>query len=370
MQAHAKPYPKATAPLEPESEACVLDSISGDTLQARLLEGVSRTFALTIPQLPEPLLRVVSNAYLLCRIVDTIEDEPALTPRQKRQFTAEFARVVAQQQSAETFSARLAPLLSSATIAAEHELIRHTPAVIQLTRSFTLPQQAALQRCVQIMAEGMADFQEMQGNHGLRDLPELDRYCYVVAGVVGEMLTDLFCDYSPAIGKHGKQLRELGVSFGQGLQMTNILKDLWEDRQRGACWLPEAVFREAGFELRDLRTGVYQESFGRALTRLIAIAHGHLHNAVTYTLLIPRQETGIRNFCCWAIGMAALTLRRINANKRFTAGDQVKISRTSVKAVIVASRLTAGNDRLLRLLFFLTGLGLPRPPDAIKKSFT
>jgi farnesyl-diphosphate farnesyltransferase len=44
-------------------------------LQDQLLPGVSRTFALTIPQLPDALRPVVTNAYLLCRTADTIEDE-------------------------------------------------------------------------------------------------------------------------------------------------------------------------------------------------------------------------------------------------------------------------------------------------------
>ena len=54
--------------------------------QGRFLEEVSRTFALTIPQLPPPLYIAVGNAYLLCRIADTIEDEPKLTPEQKQPF--------------------------------------------------------------------------------------------------------------------------------------------------------------------------------------------------------------------------------------------------------------------------------------------
>jgi len=44
--------------------------------QSDILERVSRTFALTIPQLPFDLSKVVANAYLLCRIADTIEDDP------------------------------------------------------------------------------------------------------------------------------------------------------------------------------------------------------------------------------------------------------------------------------------------------------
>src|SRR5699024_12069588 len=56
---------------------------SDEELQSYLLDHVSRTFALTIPELPPELAYVVSNAYLLCRIVDTVEDEPALSASQK-----------------------------------------------------------------------------------------------------------------------------------------------------------------------------------------------------------------------------------------------------------------------------------------------
>jgi phytoene/squalene synthetase len=39
--------------------------------------------------------------------------------------------------------------------------------------------------------------------------------------------------------RHHDQLLKLSTSFGQGLQMTNILKDIWDDAQRGVCWLPK-----------------------------------------------------------------------------------------------------------------------------------
>ncbi len=56
------------------------------------------------------------------------------------------------------------------------------------------------------------------------------------------MLTELFCEYSPALARNRAALQGIAVSFAQGLQMTNILKDVWEDRSRGACWLPQEVF--------------------------------------------------------------------------------------------------------------------------------
>ncbi len=51
------------------------------------------------------------------------------------------------------------------------------------------------------------------------------------------------------------------------------------------------------------------------------MAHAHLRNALSYTLLIPAHETGIRRFCLWAIGLAVLTLRKIAANPGFTSGS-------------------------------------------------
>ena len=114
------------------------------------------------------------------------------------------------------------------------------------------------------MSRGMAEFQRNATADGLDDLAQLDRYCYHVAGVVGEMLTELFCDYSSEIGERREELHALSVSFGQGLQMTNILKDVWEDHRRGACWLPRDIFRSAGFELRSLSAGQTDPGFVEA----------------------------------------------------------------------------------------------------------
>jgi len=334
-------------------------SIDDAQYQDHILQGVSRTFALTIPQLPETLRHVIGNAYLLCRITDTIEDDSALTNEQTRQLSDMFAEVVCGNASAEEFAHQLYPLLSAHTIPAEHDLIKNTPAVIRVTHSFNPVQRKALERCVRIMAKGMADYQETESLDGLKDLPAMNEYCYYVAGVVGEMLTELFCDYSEEINRHKPALMKLSVSFGQGLQMTNILKDIWDDRKRGACWLPQDIFLKNGFNLRDLRPGISDEKFQAGLAELLAVAKSHLQNALTYTSMIPPKEKGIRKFCLWAIGMAILTLNKINQHRDFSEGAQVKISRRSVKATIVTTSLFASHDWILELLFKLTSRNLP-----------
>jgi len=335
-------------------------SSSDNTLQNRLLQGVSRTFALTIPVLPAGLREPVSNGYLLCRIIDTIEDDTALNLQQKRDFSNQFTRVVLGEEPAENFARELAKILSDVTTPAEHELIQLTPAVIAITHSFNTQQREALSTCVRVMAEGMLHFQEKDTSAGLDDMAEMEHYCYVVAGVVGEMLSKLFCDYSPEIARHKQKMMALSIRFGQGLQMTNILKDIWDDNKRGACWLPQSIFKEHGFDLQNLTAGQQSVEFEHGLAQLIAIAHKQLNDALEYTLLIPRNETGIRNFCLWALGMAVLTIRKLNKHKDFNEGRQVKITRRSVKMTVLTSRIAVRHDQLLQGLMYLAGLGLPK----------
>lgn len=338
-----------------------IDSLDDDALQDYLLQGVSRTFALTIPQLPPRLARPVANAYLLCRIVDTIEDEISLDSRQKRGYCEKFAQVARGRYSPDRLSNDLAPLLSDATSPAEHELIKVMPRVLRITYGLDAEQADALAQCVEIMAQGMARFQDRDLSAGLATLEEMDSYCYYVAGVVGEMLTRLFCHYSPEIASRREAMMALAVSFGQGLQMTNILKDLWDDHGRGVCWLPQDVFdRHGGYPLAALEPGHNDPRFRAGYLALVAIAHGHLRNALRYTLLIPAHETGIREFCLWALGMAVLTLRKIARNPDFTESSQVKITRRAVKATILTSRILRSSDTGLKAAFALASRGLPQ----------
>src|SRR5512142_26019 len=178
-----------------------------DRYQREILADVSRTFALTIPQLPAALRGVVTNAYLLCRIADTIEDEPGLAFEQKQRFHALFIDVVDGAASPETFARELTPLITAS--AAERDLVGHTPLVLQMTRRYSPRQQAALSRCIAIMCEGMPRFQRGASLDGLADIGQMREYCDVVAGVVGGTLTELFCAYAPAMARHRDLMLDL-----------------------------------------------------------------------------------------------------------------------------------------------------------------
>jgi farnesyl-diphosphate farnesyltransferase len=336
--------------------------MSDAVYQEQILPHVSRTFALTIPQLPAALRIPVTNAYLLCRIADTIEDEPALSPAETLGFMQRFMAVLAGRGEPKTLGIELEKRLSDRTLVSERELVGNLERVINVTAALPPPQRAAIHRCVELMCYGMPHFQHTASLRGLPALSDLNDYCYYVAGVVGDMLTDLFCDYSAAIARRRAELTSLAMSFAQGLQMTNILKDVWEDRSHGACWLPQDVFSRHGVDLARVTAASNDPRFAAGMRELVGVAHGHLRNALEYTLLIPGNETGIRRFCLWALGLAVLTLQKINRNPDFTSGAQVKVSRRAVALTRISTDLALRSDWLLRGLFARAAHGLPFAP--------
>jgi farnesyl-diphosphate farnesyltransferase len=332
----------------------------GDAVyQDQVLPHVSRTFALTIPQLPAALRISVTNAYLLCRIADTIEDEPALSPTETLAYLQQFNTALAGLSAPGELAQALEKRLSDKSLPAERELVANMQRIINVTNGLSEPQRVAIRRCVELMCYGMPRFQSTASIKGLGRLTDLDEYCYYVAGVVGDMLTELFCAYSPDIAKNRTAMQAVAVSFAQGLQMTNILKDVWEDRSRGACWLPQEVFARHGVDLARVAPDPYDSRFAAGMRELVGLAHGHLRNALDYTLLVPSKEAGIRRFCLWAIGLAVLTLQKINRHPGFTAGVQVKVSRKAVAMTRISTDLALRNDWLLRRLFAFAARGLP-----------
>lgn len=327
----------------------VLAAPNALTFQRDMLRAVSRTFALTIPELPLPVRTAVGNAYLWCRIADTIEDAPALSVSEKHRLFEMIHEVLAGNDDGVSFARKASEAVRGDCTPGEFELVANTPLVLEVTRQLTPPQQAAIVRCVRIMATGMEQFQAQQDNGGLKTRKDLDAYCYCVAGVVGEMLTEFFCAYSEDIAAQGDELRALAVSFGEGLQLTNILKDVWDDRERSVCWLPADLFASQS-----------EDAFAAGIQSLVGVARGHLEDALRYVTLIPRSETGIRRFCLYALGMAILTLRNIHRNPHYRSADVIKINRRTVYGVVGVSRVLCGSNFLLRQAFAVTAHGLPK----------
>jgi phytoene/squalene synthetase len=295
---------------------------------------------------------------LLCRIADTIEDEPGLTARQKRQYENAFLTVVSGEADAQAFSDDLSEHLTDQTLQAEHDLVRHLPQMLTIFHALRPFQQEAILQCLSVMTQGMSEFQENAGVQGLDTSEQLDRYCYCVAGVVGKLLTELFIDFEPALLPQRENLHRLALSFGMGLQLTNILKDQWDDRLRGACWLPRDLLAKHGVQFAQLKAGHNDPLYAQAVAELIGTAHSHLQRALQYALLIPARHTGIRRFLLWNIGLALLTLRNVHKNPL----RPVKVSHAGVAWIMLLTRLSQRSDSGLRMLYKIASRALPVTP--------
>jgi len=297
--------------------------------QKAILSSVSRTFALTIPLLPSAIEKVVGNTYLLCRIVDTIEDAADLLPETKQHLSLLFLDAVLEKSLVASFVEPCLKALSDYGNQDELDLIAHTPTILRILHTCSKEDQEAVSRCVSIMSEGMSRFHGKQTVAGLKDLNEFERYCYVVAGVVGELLTTIFRNHSPRFAKNIQGQEALAIAFGQALQMTNILKDSPEDRARGVSWMPADMRQE----------------------ELLRIAYQKLQDSLRYILLIPKQDLGMRRFCFLAFGLAVMTLSKIAKRKEFSNKDEVKLSRNTVMAFYAFTKFAVRSDTLMNAFF-------------------
>lgn len=298
------------------------------------LANVSRTFALTIPLLPLPLRDWVGNAYLLCRIADTIEDDPELRIDDKIQLLSIFVKSLQEKNLIDESAKIIYESLKNSANEKELLLIKDIPLVVRRFYSYTSEVQNILKHGVEIMCKGMSQITRW---NNISTLDDVDHYCYSVAGVVGELLLYLFAEYSTKIKEKIDILRPLSVAFGEGLQLTNILKDIWDDAERGIKWLP--------IDMSSEKTIVESKRY------FISVAYGHIQQACEFIYLIPRRETGIREFCLLANAMAVLTLKNIYERPLFKDKTEIKISRSDVKKVVAQTRFLVYCNFGLKMLF-------------------
>jgi farnesyl-diphosphate farnesyltransferase len=334
-----------------------------------VLPAVSRTFALNIPVLPPPLDLCVTVAYLLCRIADTVEDEARGAAPERKALLEELARLttlpadvaVAAERFARSASASLRPEAPEAEV----RLLKGTGRVLEALASLPAPVHGPIATCVRDMAGGMGEVvsrAQARPSMGLLNLEELLEYCYYVAGTVGEMLTRLFLWHAPDLEAAQETVQRRAVAFGRALQLTNILKDVREDLDRGDCWLPLDVLARHGLTPETLLRPALRGQAVAALDELVGVAHGEVISAFEYILALPKDEKGMRLFCLWPLFMAVLTLRKLKGNAAVFEPAAVKIPRSAVTAVVALTSALASRNRPLSFMFTSLTQGLPPPP--------
>ena len=113
-------------------------SESGDlAYQREILEGVARTFALTLRALPGTLYDATGNLYLLCRIADTIEDEPTLSPTKRRPSRAASSNSWPARETRPSLPASWGRCFRRPPPRSERDLVANTPRVLRVTARFS-----------------------------------------------------------------------------------------------------------------------------------------------------------------------------------------------------------------------------------------
>jgi farnesyl-diphosphate farnesyltransferase len=298
------------------------------------LPRVSRSFAPSIALLGEEMEAPVGLAYLLCRIVDTVEDAELPVP-ERQALMGRFLAGLSDKAALLTFlqEARKSGAFESG---ADAELLHQSAEVVRYLESLSPEAQAIFRKCIHEMGEGMA---LILGQPPIQNETELTRYCHIVAGTVGELLTELYC-LTHAVDAHNtRALWADSASFSQGLQRVNIAKDAGQDHARKASFIP-------GFSVASDKAHAQHKLF---CTQILP----YLHGALRYTLAIA-PTSPYRQFCALPLLLAAKTLGTITGHPEvFSLEGAPRIPRLDTLKLIDFCRLHAGNNAELSQAFRL-----------------
>ena len=166
---------------------------------------------------------------------------PPGVPRRWRGFVALVANVDRPPAAAASLVDAAQPELDHAGY---QELLREIPLVLRAFGDLQPGARESIGKHLGRSADGMSRFVVRSGGpRGLEldNIEDLHAYCYAVAGIVGEMLTELFLLGRPALAGVAEQLRKHAAAFGEGLQLVNILKDSESDAAEGRVYLPRSA---------------------------------------------------------------------------------------------------------------------------------
>lgn len=319
------------------------------TICKALLKKVSRSFYLNTMALRHPIQEYVMISYLICRIADTIEDDPQLSSELKKEGLEIVSNFLHGRRN-QDLSSITAQLKSTPE---ELEVMQKSEIVFNSYELFPEEIRHVLTKRINILIEGMKLYTFSEGSKHIKTFNDLDDYCYYVAGVIGELLTEVFSAASPSIDEDiQKKLAKDAVSFGLALQYTNIIKDFATDLKREDFFYPSFLFEKYNISKYDFLED--REESRKILREMIHQTMGHIEKAMEYITLIPKKEITIRIFCLWPLFFAIRTLEEIlKQEDAFLHGEQIKIKRKTVKKIIAFTSLFSISNRLLNQLYKL-----------------
>jgi len=313
-------------------------------LLTSLLKEVSRSFYLTMRVLPRAIRPQISLAYLLARTTDTIADTEIISVEHRLESLEKLrARILGS-------SMRLSfgELAQNQNLPAEKILLERCEDSLALLSQFSNEDQLRLRELLNTITSGQElDLKRFAGANEKRILAlqteaELDDYTYRVAGCVGEFWTEMCMAHLfrfPELQDlmWNARFKELGVRFGKGLQLVNILRDLPSDLLKGRCYLPLERLNEIGLSPSDLSEPSNEKRFRPLYVQYLDLAQSHLAAGWEYTNLVPFTWMSLRLACAWPILIGAKTIQMLRQGNILDPKGRVKIKRAEVRNLILKS---------------------------------
>ncbi|MFL5814412.1 MAG: squalene/phytoene synthase family protein [Bdellovibrionia bacterium] len=310
------------------------------------LDGVSRSFAFCIQKLDSPYRQWISLSYLLCRVLDTVEDSPwsdvtkgvTLQNAQYAEFN-QFMDKLPTREATVAWAKRFPESIPEA----EKKVLLDSYDLFNDLHGLPENARVIIQNTVGKMFRGMRYYSNRSASGSLRlaDLADANRYCYFVAGVVGELLSQLYVVYRPDF-KPGQKFHTDALHFGLFLQKVNLLKDQRSDEREGRYLVPDRQV-------------------------LLSSLRKNARGAMDYLLALPQDEHGYRTFCAWSLFLGAASLPYME--KAYEADDGSKIPRTVTQDLLTAIEDVVQDNVTLENAFqeylpFIPEMALPKPTDS------
>ena len=326
-------------------------SESDHILLRDVLKRVSRSFYLTLRVLPSSVRAQIGLAYLFARAADTIADTGELDDATRlgclKQLKQQIGNPEPDLRLIQQIQARV---ITKQRNPDERRLLEELDECFQLFRGFHLSDQSHIAQVLAVLIGGMEfDIHRFPKDgprqvYALETIPDLEYYTYAVAGCVGEFWTTMLCTHVSGMKDWNQnEMIPLGVRFGKGLQMVNILRDLAKDLQNGRCYIPEVLLKEVSLTPEQLMDPSSTAKIRPLYKQLIQEARDHLDQGWRYTMAIPRTQIRLRLACMWPLLIGIRTLQRLSMSPHILESHTtIKLSRGEIYRLVAATSLTGG----------------------------
>ena len=315
-----------------------------------MLRSVSRSFYLSLRFLPKPLRDPLSLAYLLARATDTIADTPGTPVTLRTEALRTLAGALQGTMTKEIAAQLRESFVPLQTDKAERALIEQLPALLDWLDDLRSEDRTEVRSVLSKINRGQSldleRFDTSTSIRALRTAEELDEYTYLVAGCVGEFWTRLcFRHVKNFSARPESEMSMLGVRYGQGLQLINILRDAGDDLRNGRCYFPANELDSLGLKPADVLAGPAR--LYPVLTRWREKAEKGIEAGIDYAGAIRNRRVRFATALPALIGARTLALLR-------QAGEEgllrrIKVPRAEVRKMILSNALASA--RSLRLRF-------------------